>query len=175
MPSYQELIIPRAQSVGPVYQQEAPQQPTVFVVNAGGGRREPRLKSGGWFARSFATTAGIIICLMVFFVGLPILVCMGCVGVGAVATQGVADSIEKDRAKVRKMAQKTLGRYGIRKLAEGGSAYLLSDAAHFSGIGLDASERSHAVVVDYRIIKVDGTTRWEVTSATIDGEEMTGG
>ena len=70
-----------------------PAQPTVVLV----GNQEPRLEAGGWFARAFTTTSGIVIALIVFglaAVGVPVLlVCGGCL----MFANQVGESIEKER------------------------------------------------------------------------------
>ncbi len=66
-----------------------PQEPIQIAVNI--PRQEgprvtfnerERLGSGGWFARSFMTTGGIIIALFVFSFGTLFLICGGCLSVG---------------------------------------------------------------------------------------------
>ncbi|MGH8246416.1 MAG: hypothetical protein ACREUU_08280 [Gammaproteobacteria bacterium] len=68
-------------------------QPTVVLV----GSQQPRMDAGGWFARAFTTTSGIVVAVLLFglvIVGLPIaVVCGGCF---MLANQ-VGEQIEKER------------------------------------------------------------------------------
>lgn len=78
---------------------EKPQQPIVAepaepinhpvaVVVQGSNANYEQLSSGGWFARAFSSTAGIMIAVALFFIGVPMLVCAGCMTLGFFATAG---------------------------------------------------------------------------------------
>ncbi len=74
-------------------------QPTVVVV----GNQEPRLQSGGWFARAFTTMSGIIVAVLLFLlvaVGLPVMVvCGGCLYMAGQVGESIEEASKKIEAE----------------------------------------------------------------------------
>lgn len=60
----------------PISAYEQP-QPQIVVVHSPSPRREPRLKAGGWFARSFMSASGVMLAVCLFLFGIPLLLCGG--------------------------------------------------------------------------------------------------
>lgn len=71
------------------------QQPAQFVVQH---NQPPRLQSGGWFARSFMSTTGVILAIFLLCGGggaaIVVAACGGCLYVGGSTATGISKAIE---------------------------------------------------------------------------------
>jgi hypothetical protein len=170
MPAFEELIIPHAQPLSAVAQQ----QPQLIVVQTG-PRPQKRLKARGWFANSAAVAAAVFGCAALF-------VFATCGGLYYWAKFEVKSEARKfgdkivgtpaERANVLRNAKKTLARFGIVDVADNSTCSRTPDSALLDGGGIDSLGKTHDVSVRFAVLQFGDRTRWEAKSVMIDGEEM---
>lgn len=167
MPPYQELLVPHAQM--PVVSQVAP--PNVVLVNTA-SKREPRLRSRGWFANSMGAAGAFFLCFFLFVVA----VCGG----GYYWTRSkvtnaintVAESSKVQQGKWRSIAAAQLANFGYPNVANDAVLSTFRDPDAIVGTCKGKDGR----LVDYRIevkIATFGTEETvEVLSISVDGKEL---
>lgn len=135
-------------------------------------KRSQRLPSGGWFARSFAATIGVITASVVAFVGVYYAVKETWrPTINSVVAQ--ADAKDASRtARARELALPHLRKYGINELSDdagivedGGDTFLV-------GHGRDSSGNLRRIMLRYSVASFGGKEHWKLLSTTIDGTSV---
>jgi hypothetical protein len=124
---------------------------------------------------SGGTIAFIIVSILTLvFVGLPVLVCVGCfASVNAIHEQNQATKEER-RAKLKKHALSVLAKHNIKDLSTDCSYMSGGSEQSVRGTGLGRDGRTYQVSLDFHVNSFESHERWEVTSLVIDGKQLAG-
>lgn len=124
-----------------------------------------RLESGGWFARSFMTTAGIVAALL----ALP---AAGCVLLLiALITVNVVDSDDGLTKDAKRLAIETMARHGVARLSSDSVASRRGADVILTGNAKMTGGKVRPYAIRFRVARFDREERWDVVSLSIDGKE----
>lgn len=135
-------------------------------------RRQQRLHSGGWFARGFTTTLGVLLAVVVAFVGVYYAVKESWRPTmeAAVAESKARDAARTARAK--ELAAPHLRKHGINDLSD--DARIVEDGGDIVlvGHGRDSSGNLRRIMLRYSVASFGGKEHWKLLSTTIDGNSV---
>lgn len=139
----------------------SPHGPTMVVVSP----PNRRLESGGWFARSFATTAGVVAALL-------LLPAAGCVLMIVLATAGSLMESDNGLTKdAKRIAMESMTRFGIQQLSSDSHASRSGTDVLLTGSAKTGSGAIRPYFVRFRVARFDSEERWVMRSLIIDGKE----
>lgn len=156
------LIIDSPSGVPQVVSSVLPPTPPPVMIFA--QHSQPRLHSGGWFTRGFATTAGVL-------VAVALAMFLMCGGMQWFVGRAISGDVAM-QAKAKRQALASLKPYGIRELAKEVSAGNIGNRWAVVGPALAADNRIVDVSVTYDVATIGDTTRWTLVEMYVDGERI---
>lgn len=154
------------------------QQPQVIVVAGAQPQPRTRRSSGTRFSDSFATSAPILVCALLFCAGVPIAFYYGARHVLLTATEPIRESAEKS-SKERDLLKETAMNVAAQEFRKHGIVELSSDCdvseydgqVSIDGKGASASGIMHDIRATYDVAMFNGKQRWQLARLLIDGKE----
>lgn len=173
MPAAISIVAPQALQSPPRFNFPQQQQQPLIIVT--GQPRQPRLAAGGWFARSFASTSGVILATMLLLFGGVATVCGGCFLITHSAVQGL-DLAEKELSRVaNQQAKVVLAQHGFTGAISTDTirtfSLLPGCTDDVSGsVQTDAGVKPFAI--SFHVATFGKTQHWTPKRVLVDGEEV---
>ena len=151
----------------------APGTPVNILVNTRRPPSAPRrpMPATGWFTRSFGTSLGAMLGIVVVLLGTSAIVCGGIYLLMADAWEEVKEETKRETDQATDMARTALEGYGLTELSDDVVEYdaLLENSVKVvSGHAKTMDGEIKEFSLRFRVTKWDDEQKWELLSVTID-------